>query len=131
VKPPKRWRPSLPPVSDQMKAWSAALTEEIKEWPQVATRTFFGFTALYRKDRIFALLPRTRAMGTPNSLAFKFDPPTPQLRGRLDKDGRIGTTQMRAARWSTFKLATNGDLRDALDWLGQAYQEAGKKKRTR
>jgi hypothetical protein len=58
-------------------------------------------------------------------------PANAALRGRLDKDGRIGTTQMRAARWSTFKLATNGDLRDALDWLGQAYQEAGKKKRTR
>ena len=125
----KPTRPKLPKLSEQMKAWSAALAGEIKDWPQVTTRTFFGFTALYRKDKIFGILPRTRAMGTPNSLAFRLDSSTPELRARLERDGRIGTTQMRATRWSTFQLATDADLRDALDWLGQAYQAAGKKKR--
>jgi hypothetical protein len=42
----------------------------------VSTRAFFGFTALYRKERIFALLPRTRAMETANSLAFKLETKT-------------------------------------------------------
>jgi hypothetical protein len=111
-----------------MKAWSAALAAETAGWPQVTTRTFFGFTALYRKDRIFAILPRTRAMGTPNSLAFKFESRSPQLRSRLEQDTRVGTTQMRAARWSTFEVATDTDLRDALGWLGRAYQAASKKK---
>jgi hypothetical protein len=69
-------RPKLPKASEEMKAWSGALAAEVAGWPQVTTRAFFGFTALYRRDRIFALLPRTRAMATPNSLAFKLDPRT-------------------------------------------------------
>jgi len=59
-----------------MKAWSTALGREIVAWPHVSTRSFFGLTALYRKDRTFALLPRTRGMETSNSLAFKLDSPT-------------------------------------------------------
>jgi hypothetical protein len=128
MKREKSSRPRLPKISEVMKAWSAALAVETAGWPQVTTRIFFGFTALYRKDRIFAILPRTRAMGTPNSLAFKLESPSPQLRSRLEKDSRVGTTQMRAARWSTFELATDADLRDALGWLGQAYQAVGRKK---
>jgi hypothetical protein len=109
-----------------MKAWSAALTAEAGSWPQVTARAFFGFTALYRRDRIFALLPRTRAMNTPNSLAFKLENPRPQLLVELEQDDRIGATEMRKARWFTFELASSADLRDALDWLGQAYEIAGK-----
>src|ERR1700752_1901689 len=122
--PEKPTRPKLAKVSEQMKAWSAALAMETAGWPQVTTRTFFGFTALYRKDKIFAILPRTRAMGTPNSLAFKFESRSPQLRSRLEQDTRVGTTKMRAARWSTFELSTDADLRDALGWLEQAYLAA-------
>jgi hypothetical protein len=112
-----------------MKAWSAALAEETTGWPDVRRRSFFGFTALYRKDKIFAILPRTRAMGTPNSLAFKLESPAPQLSVRLEQDARVGTTQMRAARWSTFELTTVADMHDALNWLGHAYEESGKKKK--
>ena len=72
-----------------MKAWSTALGSEVVGWPQVRARSFFGFTALYRKDRIFVLLPHTRGMETSNSLAFKLDSPTPVVRERLDQDQRI------------------------------------------
>jgi hypothetical protein len=71
MKPEKRRRPALPPVSEEVKAWSAALAAEVDGWPQLSARSFFGFTALYRKDKMFAALPRTRAMGTSNSLVFK------------------------------------------------------------
>lgn len=111
-----------------MKAWSAALAAEVTSWPQVRTRAFFGFRALYRGDKIFAILPRTRAMGTPNTLAFKFESITPRLRAQLDRDHRVGTTEMRAARWQTFDLHADVDLHDALDWLAQAHRAAAKKR---
>jgi hypothetical protein len=121
-------RPKLSPISEEMKAWSAALEAEIGDWPQVATRSFFGFTALYRKDKIFAALPRTRAMGTPNSLAFKLEDAAPAIRARLEADARVGSTQMQSTRWFTFAIASNSDLHGAIDWLGQAYDAAGKGK---
>jgi hypothetical protein len=110
-----------------MKAWSAALGAEVIEWPQVSTRTFFGFTALYRQDKIFAVLPRTRAMETPNSLAFKFESLTAQLRARMERDPRIGTMTMQKAGWFTFEISTDTDLHNALDWVGRAYEAAGRK----
>jgi len=54
-KSPKR--PNLPAISEEMKAWSAALAAEVGGWPQLSARSFFGFTALYRKDKMFAALP--------------------------------------------------------------------------
>jgi hypothetical protein len=125
----KSSRPELPKVSEEMKAWSAALAGETASWPQVASRAFFGFTALYRHDRIFALLPRTRAMETANALAFKLESPAPRLLARLKKDPRIGSTQMQKARWFTFELASSADLHDALDWVGRAHEAAGKSKK--
>jgi hypothetical protein len=112
-----------------MKAWSAALSTEVTGWPQVTTRAFFGFTALYRRDRIFALLPRTRAMETANSLAFKLESPRSRILSRLQRDLRVGSTEMRKARWFTFELTTTADLRDARNWLGQAHGAAGKSKK--
>jgi hypothetical protein len=120
----KTRRPKLPAISDEMKVWSAALKAETGDWPGVKGRSFFGFTALYRRDRIFALLPRTRAMTTPNSLAFKLQSPKPRLLKRLQQDPRIGSTQMQKARWFTFELAADGDLHHALDWLARAYDAA-------
>jgi hypothetical protein len=126
-------RPKLPKISEAMKAWSAALEAEVTGWPQVSTRVFFGFTALYRRDHIFAALPLTRAMGKPNSLAFKLESPSRHVRVRLKQDSRVGATQMQKARWFTFELTMDADLRDALGWLAKAYEAAGKptQRRTR
>jgi hypothetical protein len=126
VKKAKSKRPKLPAVSEQMKAWSSALCAEIDDWPRVTARVFFGFTALYRRDRIFALLPRTRGMETANSLAFKLESPAARLLARLRQDSRIGSIQMQKARWFTFELSSDADLHDALDWLARAYEAAGK-----
>jgi hypothetical protein len=119
-------QPQLPPVSDQMRAWSAALAGEIADWPQVDLRSFFGFTALYRNKFMFAALPCTRAMETPNSLVFKVENPSARLRSRLESDRRIGSMDMQKARWFTFEVSSDSDLHDALDWLGRAYDAAAK-----
>lgn len=131
MKKEKSSRPAQPLVSEQMKAWSAALVREVAGWPQVSGRVFFGFTALYRNDKIFAILPRTRGMETPNSLAFKLKAPAPSVRKRLEKDPRIGSIRMQKARWFTFELSSDADLHEALDWLGRAYEAAGKSKKPR
>jgi predicted DNA-binding protein (MmcQ/YjbR family) len=114
-----------------MKAWSAALADEVTGWPHVNMRAFFGFTALYREEKMFALLPRTRGMGTANSLAFKLETKTAAVLTMLEKDPRIASTQMQKTRWFTFEVSSNTDLRAALHWLGQAYEAAGKNIRSR
>jgi hypothetical protein len=108
-----------------MKAWSAALSTEGQSWPQASTRAFFGFTALYWRDKIFALLPRTRAMETPNALAFKLESPSARMSALLRRDPRIGSTQMQKARWFTFEMSCDTDLRAAIEWLDRAYEAAG------
>jgi hypothetical protein len=130
MKQPRPARPKLPPVSEEMKAWSAALAGEVGDWPQLSARSFFGFTALYRKDKMFAALPRTRAMGTANSLAFKLESPASAAAVRLKKDPRIGSMDMQKMRWFTFELSSDSDLHDALDWLGRAYEAAGKRRKS-
>jgi hypothetical protein len=126
MKPPPSARPQLPKVSEQMKAWSSALEAEVADWPHASTRSFFGFTAVYRKDRIFAALPRTRAWGTANSLAFKLPTANAAIQSRLEKDARVGYTLMGKTRWFTFELSSDADLHSALDWIGEAYTAAGK-----
>ena len=108
-----------------MKAWAAALAGDLETWPQVSSRPLFGLTACYRREMIFAVLPKTRGMESPNSLAFKLPSTTPRLLARIRKDSRIGSTQLQKARWFTFELSCDADLHDALEWLGRAYQAAG------
>ncbi|HEY6372868.1 MAG TPA: hypothetical protein VIX37_19985 [Candidatus Sulfotelmatobacter sp.] len=124
-------RPNFPKVSEEMKAWSAAIGSEIAGWPRVNTRSFFGFTALYRRDRIFALLPCTRGMESATSLAFKLESPTPALLLRLAGDPHIKPTQVVKTGWFTFELSSDADLHSALDWLGTAYEADGKNKKSR
>jgi hypothetical protein len=119
--------PQLPKASEQMKAWSAALEAEVADWPHVSARSFFGFTAVYRKDKIFAALPRTRAWGTANSLGFKLPTANAEVQSRLEKDQRVGYTLMGKTRWFTFELSSDADLHAALDWIGEAHTAAGKK----
>jgi len=84
----------------------------------------FGFTALQRGKRIFAILPRTRGMGSPSSLAFKLENAGPRLLRRLREEPHISTTVMRASRWFVFELAAGLDLNEALDWRSRAYEAA-------
>ena len=121
----------MPAVSDQMRAWSSALAGEIAEWPRATARSFFGFTALYRGENIFAMVPRSKCFGTGNLLAFRIDDPAPKVRARLESDSRIGLVDQGNTRWLTFKLTDDADLHEALDWLATAYQCAAKRKKAK
>ena len=121
--------PTMLPVSEQMKAWSAALRAEVADWPGVDARSFFGFTALYRRDFMFGALPRTRSWGTGNCFAFKFENVSSTLFTRLKKDKRVGSFESKNVRWFTFEISSDRDLHDALDWLGRSYTAARQPKR--
>ncbi|HKE32379.1 MAG TPA: hypothetical protein VKD65_11690, partial [Candidatus Angelobacter sp.] len=60
-------RPKFATVSEEMKQWSTMLGKELSSWPAVRSRRMFGMLAFYRSNKIFAVLPRTKAFETPNS----------------------------------------------------------------
>jgi hypothetical protein len=124
VKADKPQPGKLPPVSDQMKAWSAALSGELRDLPQITQKSFFGFTALYRGKSMFGLLPRTRSIFAGNSVAFRFDRPSRAIHALIEKDPRISAFDKDKTRWFTFELSCDADLHDALDYLGRAFEAA-------
>ena len=118
-------RPVMPRVSDEMKQWSAMLGEEIAGWPSVSTRPMFGLLGYYRKSAIFAALPVTRTIGTPNTIIFKVRTMTPELLRRAKEDPRIEPERAGpGAKWTAFEVQSEADLRDAIWWLSQAYERA-------
>jgi len=124
-------REKLPPVSEQMKGWSAALSAELRDWPQITQKSFFGFSALYRGKTMFGLLPRTRSIFKGNAVAFCLDRAGSATRNRIENDPRIAAFDKDKKRWFTFELACDSDLRDALDYLGGAFETARTAKTTK
>jgi len=113
-------RRKLAPVSEDMKEWSALLGTELSSWPSVTSRRMFGMMAFYRRKEIFAVLPHTRAFGESQSIGFKVEPKTPQIRKRLASDPRIVLRE--DAKWISFEIRNGNDLKNALKWLDLAYR---------
>jgi hypothetical protein len=113
-----RDRPKMPPISEEMKQWSAMLKTEVSGWPQISTKPMFGMMGLYRGKKIFGGLPVTRGFDTPNSVIFRFEPISSDLEERASKDKRVSPGK----RWFSFDVGCTEDLRDALWWLNQAYE---------
>lgn len=104
-----------------MKQWSALLEAELTTWPAVTTRRMFGMLAMYRKGKIFAVLPRTRCFETPRSVAFKLDAKAPRIAKMLRADSRI-PARTGEGSWIPFELGSAADLKDALKWFDLAYR---------
>jgi hypothetical protein len=86
---------------------------EISQWPEVTARSMFGFRAYYRGGAIFALLPETRALETPNSIAYKLE---------------TGGTR-EGAKWISCETDGPETVRAALELLDRAYTSVGRKKK--
>ena len=99
--------------SDEMRYICALIEGEISQWPEVTARSMFGFRAYYRGGAIFALLPETRALETPNSIAYK-----------LETGGA-----REGAKWISCETDGPEKLRAALALLDRAYTSAGRKKK--
>ena len=123
VETAKRARPKMPLISDEMKRWSAMLGQELRKWPKVTARPMFGFQCFYRSKKVFAALPATRGIHTPNTLMFRMKPMPVELLERAKKESRIDLqSRTPGAKWYLFELRGDADLRDALWWLNQAYE---------
>jgi len=123
----KSKRPKLVRISEEMRQWSAMLEHELSGWPNISSRSMFGFLSFYNKGSIFAALPHTRGVGTPNSFMFRFTAMPAEL---LEKAGQARQFKLEdrspGAKWYIFELSSVDDLRDALWWLNQAYEAAGR-----
>jgi hypothetical protein len=127
---PKSNRPRMPewfPVDDEMKELSDMLEKEVSGWPGVSKRPMFGYQGLYRDGVIFAALPRSRAMKSPRSLMFKFASMSPALLDSAKKDFRVDTnSRAPGPGWFMFEMDEASATKDALGWLGRAYDAAKK-----
>ena len=122
-----RERPKFPRISEEMKQWAALLGQELRTWPQVHTKPMFGMLGFFRRKQIFAALPVSRSLVSPNSLILRAKLFRDELTNRAQSEPRISTTRtMAEANWIAFELNSDADLRDALWWLSQAYEAAKK-----
>ncbi len=94
-------------------------------WPNVTSRPMFGLNGVYRGGKIFAVLPRTRAMDAADSMAFRFSTRSKRINEQLRGDNRI-ITAAPDAKWISFVIESDANIHDALSWLELAYQEAAK-----
>lgn len=85
----------------------------------------FGLAGLYHNNKIFAVLPRTRTMNTPNSVAFRLLKRSGDVTERMKNDERV-VIPTPEAKWISFVVESESDIHDALQWLAHAYGEAVK-----
>ncbi len=122
-----RARPTFISISGEVKVWSARLIEELQTWPGITTKPMFGFLSFYRKKVIFAALSTTKGFGSPSSFMLKFDSLPSSLLTRAQNDTRLNiSTRVPGQGWFSFELNSESDIRDALFWLGKAYEALGK-----
>ena len=115
------------PVDDEMKELSAMLEKEVSDWPGVSMRPMFGYQGLYRNGAIFAALPRSRAMKSPRSIMFKLASMSPAILDSAKKDSRVDTnSRTPGPGWFMFEMEEASATKDALGWLGRAYEAAKK-----
>ncbi len=112
-------------ASEETKQLSGMLGTELSTWPKVTTRPMFGLRGFYRGKKIFAALPVTRTIKNPNSFIFRIEPLPEKLLERARTEPRIDTENAApSAKWLSFTLNSEADVRDALWWLNQAYEHA-------
>ncbi len=124
-KQPRRNVPKMLKPSPQMEQFAVLIATEILTWPNTSTKPMFGMTALYRGTVMFGAVPKTKTMWTRNSIMFKLENPPDTCTHNLE-DARIihgGLTH----KWYGFEMTEPEDLRDALNWLGIAYDHATKR----
>ena len=112
-------------MSEEMKRLAGLLEAEMLGWPNVTSRPMFGLNGIYRGANIFAVLPRTRAVEVPDSIAFRLLKRPRKVMDELRKDERI-VTPTPEAKWITFVIESDAEIHDALNWLTLAYRQAVK-----
>ena len=133
LRKPKSKRLRMPkffPVDQETRHCASLIENEVARWPNVRVKPMFGMAAFFRKNAIFAAVPRTRTLRSPQSIIMKFHPVPDSLVEKIQAESRIADRAPGpGAGWHAFELSSPDDIRDALWWLNQAYDCAGKSKR--
>jgi hypothetical protein len=118
-------------VPEEMKQWSALLSQEVASWPGVQLKKMFGMVSCYRKDLIFAALPDKRGYFSPYSIIFKLQEPSKKETAQLAVDPRVNLSFGIGAKWYGFELASPADIRGAMQWLDVAFRAVHRGKKSR
>jgi hypothetical protein len=119
--------PKFYSVDEEMKRRASLVERELAGWPNVTTKPMFGMISLFRNGAIFAAVPRTKTLRSPQSIILKFDPMPDGLAEKRKAEPRLTRDAPGpGAGWHAFELATDADIKDALWWLNQAYELAKK-----
>ncbi len=124
----KRGAHPLPAISEEMKAWAAALGGELETWPKVTSKPMFGMTAYYLGEKIFAVLPKHRGFVSEKSIGIRIDGMDEPEAEELKKDKRV-TRNPIGSKWMSFEIDGPRDLNSALDYLAQGYELCRKAKK--
>ena len=111
-----------------MRRICALLGEELESFPEVSTKPMFGFLGYYRDGVIFAALPKTKALGSPNSVIFKVNAAPKAVLGRMEKDPRITISSHGMKGWHSLEISEEHDIAAAQRWLTEAWRYAHKEK---
>jgi hypothetical protein len=115
-------------IPEEMKRWAVLLFDELASWPQVTRKQMFGMSSFYRNESIFAAIPNTKAFFSPTSIIFKLQVLTIRRQTEMSKDPRINLSFGIGQKWYGYELQSDADLRGALEWLGEAFESAPKKR---
>lgn len=118
-------RPKAFEISEEMKQWSALLSQELSSWPQVERRRMFGMASFYRKGIIFAAVPEKKAFFSPSAVIFKLQTPTVRQQECLAHDPQISASFGVRQKWYRYELGSDSDIHGALEWFDKAFQAAG------
>jgi len=124
----KRSHPAFFRISDEMRRICVLLGAELESFPEVTSKPMFGFLGYYRDGMIFAALPKTKALGSPNSVIFKLNAAPKKVFDRADKDPSIKLSSHGMKGWHSLEIASELDIAHAQYWLVEAWRYAVKVK---
>jgi hypothetical protein len=125
----RRPRPAFFRPSDEMRRIAVMLGAELEPLRDVSTKPMFGLVGYYRGGVIFAALPRTRALGSVNSIIFKLNAAPQRVLDRARQDPRIRISHKGKAGWQSLEISSERDIADAQRWLLEAWRYAVKAKK--
>jgi hypothetical protein len=112
------------PANEEIRRLAALIAGEVLTWPKVASKKMFGMNSLYRGAHIFAALPDKRAFFSGQCVIFKLHHLDDRLDRKLANDPRVNRSGRIGAKWFGYELDTAKDINGAIDWLGEAYEQA-------
>jgi hypothetical protein len=84
----------------------------------------FGLNSVYRGAQIFGAVPDKRAFYTDHSIIFKLNNLDSRLDLKLTNDPGVNRTGGIGEKWFGYELSSEADIRGAIDWLSEAYEQA-------